>query len=208
MTRVSRLYIFFFFFKAERNRVRSGGGRELIAGAKVWGRMNWWASKMTGAMEKSEQRLWNISLYGRQEGQSHLKPWNRLTSLADEEMATCLWEPLFALVPIDGRYPETICHKNPSLPHRVRSPLPLPLPPHSLPLPRALYHGQATWILSRDEAKLVCKLSQWNQNLAKTSWARAEKRAEGRKKIARRRWKTGLNAQPRASWVCFNALGN
>lgn len=39
--------------------------------------------------------------YGRQEGRSQSKPWTRLTSLIDEEMPKCIWEPLFALLPTD-----------------------------------------------------------------------------------------------------------
>lgn len=85
---------------------------------------------------------------------SHLKLWTRLTSLIDEEMPKCIWEPLFALLPTDTGAEwdhlsqESLLH----LPPRVSDSV-------SLPLPWVLYHARETWILSKDEAKLVCKLS-------------------------------------------------
>lgn len=81
-----------------------------------------------------------------------MKLWTRLTNVIDEELPKCIWEPLFALLPTDT---DTECDH---LSHR--SPLSLPRSVSvSLSLPWVLYHAQATWILSKDEAKLVCKLS-------------------------------------------------
>ena len=48
--------------------------------------------------ERKEEAVF-LRPYGRQEGQNHLKVWTRLTTLIDEEMPKCIWEPLFALLP-------------------------------------------------------------------------------------------------------------
>lgn len=103
------------------------------------------------AGEKKEQSMKNLGAYGRQEGQNHLKLRTRLTSLIDEKMLKCIWEPLFALVPTDMTTKWDHLSKE-----FLLSLLWLSV---SLTLPWVLYHGQATWILSKDEAKLVCKLS-------------------------------------------------
>lgn len=85
-------------------------------------------------------------------GKNHMKLPTRLTSLIDEKMPKCIWEPLFALVPTDMTTKWDHLSKE-SL-HSLLLWLSV-----SLTLPWVLYHGQATWILSKDEAKLVCKLS-------------------------------------------------
>lgn len=83
-----------------------------------------------------------------------MKLWTRLTSLIDEEMPKCIWDSLFALLPTDTdtEWDHLSQESLLSLPHSVSDSV-------SLSVPWVLYHAQATWILSKDEAKLVCKLS-------------------------------------------------
>lgn len=152
-------------------RRRGEGWNRSLTESEGWSRVNWGAGMMTrekvgwcwwqkarGKIMRGdkEQRLWNLGPYGRQEGPSLLKLQIGLTSLIDEEMPKCIWEPLFALLPTDrdAEWDHLSQESLLGLPRCVSDSLSL-----SLSLPWVLHHAQATWILSRDEAKLVCKLS-------------------------------------------------
>lgn len=74
-------------------------------------------------------------------GGLHLRLRTRLTSPVDEEMPTCIRDPLFALLPTDMDTEQD---------HLSLESL--------LGLPLSLSYNQASWILSKEESKLVCKL--------------------------------------------------
>lgn len=115
---------------------------ELVSQRDDEGAGGWWQKAEGKIMRgKKEQRLWNFGPYGRQEGRSHLKLRTRLTTLIDEEMPKCIWEPLFALLPTDTDTEwDHLSQESPlCLPRRVSDSLSLSLCHRSSTMPRQ--HG-------------------------------------------------------------------